>query len=255
MCRHLGYLGPPVPVSEPVVRGAHSLYVQSWAPREMRGGGTINADGFGISWWPGARTRETDATVSRYRNPMPIWTDPAVSEVLGQIAATAVLASVRSATPGMPVDRVSCAPFVHGQWAFSHNGVVPGWQETLTAVAIEVGVPNLLEIESVTDSAALWLVLRTLLDLHKPEIALTDLMGRVLDRQPDARLNLLLGDGETLWATTCYHSLSVLTTADSVTVSSEPYDDDPGWKPVPDRHLVIARPGDVRIEPFAKQEI
>ncbi|WP_068273636.1 ergothioneine biosynthesis protein EgtC [Aldersonia kunmingensis] len=254
MCRHLGYLGPPVPVSEPITCGAHSLYVQSWAPREMRGGGTINADGFGVAWWPGERTADGSA-VSRYRNPIPIWTDPAVGEVLGQITAPAVLASVRSATPGMPVDRASCAPFVHGQWAFSHNGVVPEWRETLAAIADEVLVQNLYEIEALTDSAALWLVLRTLLELHKPEIALANLMARVLDWQPAARLNLLLGDGETLWATTCYHSLSVLATEDSVTVSSEPYDDDPGWTPVPDLHIVTARPGGVRIEPFAKQEI
>jgi glutamine amidotransferase len=186
---------------------------------------------------------------------MPIWTDPAVTEVLGRIAAPAVLAAVRSATPGMPVDRASCAPFVHGQWAFSHNGVVPDWQATLAAVAAEVGVPNLFETEASTDSAALWLVLRTVLAVHKPEVALPDVIGRVLARQPTARLNMMLGDGETLWATTCYHSLSVLTAEDAVTVASEPYDDDPGWTRVPDRHLVTARPGGVRIEPFAKQEI
>lgn len=248
MCRHLGYLGPPVPVSEPITCGTHSLFVQSWAPREMRGGGTVNADGFGVAWW-------TDGTVSRYRNAMPIWTDPAVAEVLGQITAPSVLAAVRSATPGMSVDRTSCAPFVHGKWAFSHNGVVPQWRETLAAVAAEIGVPNLFEVEAPTDSAALWLVLRTVLEVHKPEVALLDVIGRVLDRQPTARLNLLLGDGETLWATTCYHSLSVLTTENTVTLTSEPYDDDPGWTPVPDRRIVTARPGAVRIEPFAKQEI
>ncbi|MCX5045522.1 ergothioneine biosynthesis protein EgtC [Aldersonia sp. NBC_00410] len=249
MCRHLGYLGPAVPVGEPVVRGAHSLRVQAWAPREMRGGGTINADGFGIAWWQAGATSPT-----RYRNPTPIWSDPAVEEVLGQIAAPAVLAAVRSATPGMPVDRASCAPFVHEQWAFSHNGMVPDWRSTLAAVAAECGVPNLLDVEATTDSAALWLVLRTVLGVHKPEVALLEVSARILDRQPAARLNLLLGDGETIWATTCYHALSVLVTDREVIVASEPYDDDPGWTGVPDRHLVIARPGDVRIEPFAKQE-
>ena len=47
MCRHLGYLGPPRSVRELLHDGENSLMRQSWAPREMRGGGTINADGFG----------------------------------------------------------------------------------------------------------------------------------------------------------------------------------------------------------------
>lgn len=248
MCRHLGYLGPPVAVSEPILHGQHSLYRQSWAPRDMRAGGTINADGFGVAWWPPG-----DA-VTRYRNPMPIWTDPAVGEVLSQITSPAVLAAVRSATPGMPVDRSSCAPFVSDRWAFSHNGVVPQWRSTLSAIATELDTPDVFELESATDSAALWLLLSTGLERDKPEHVLTELVARILARQPDARLNFLLSDGETLWATTCYHSLAVLVTDHAVTVSSEPDDDDTAWQPVPDRRLVIARPGQLVIDPLVKQE-
>ena len=35
-----------------------------------------------------------------------------------------VLAAVRSATPGMPPDETAAAPFQHGRWLLSHNGVV-----------------------------------------------------------------------------------------------------------------------------------
>ncbi|GAB2504794.1 hypothetical protein GCM10027167_00710 [Nocardia heshunensis] len=191
MCRHLAYLGPPAPVGEILTRGPHSLRTQSWAPREMRGGGTINADGFGVAWWhhpdaatpdggPGViwhggappdahATPETpvtpgDPVVSRYRNAAPIWTDPAVDEVLPQIRSTAVLAAIRSATVGMPIERSACAPFTHGRWAFSHNGAIPDWRRVLTEVAAEFGSPPLLEAESLTDSAALWVIMRGLLD-------------------------------------------------------------------------------------------
>lgn len=348
MCRHLGYVGPPVAVGELIARGPHSLYAQSWAPREMRRGGTINADGFGAAWWRRAEVGIDGAreAVTRYRNAAPIWTDPAVAEVLGQLESRAVLAAVRSATVGMPIERAACAPFVDEHWAFSHNGVVPDWRATLplvladldeilppgaspipprgtgefvadqpaeplhtdpeTAASIdsqgadfpawhEPGLPRngshdhspqppgdvarppnraggppkaagrqdspavapvfgspaaLLQAESLTDSAALWVLLRGLLGaitpdgpVRSPADALSLLVGTVLRYQPSARLNLLLGNGAELWATTCWHSLSVLVGDDYTVLSSEPYDDDPRWQPVDDRRLVIAGPG------------
>ncbi len=245
MCRHIGYLGPAVAVNEPLNRGASSLRVQSWAPKDMRGGGTINADGFGVAWW-----RDDVAAAARYRNPMPIWSDPAVDEVLSQINARGVLGAVRSATVGLPVERSACAPFTAGKWAFSHNGVVPRWRETLAALADDFGPVDLLQLEAATDSAALWLLLRTALESDDAEVALVELVGRVDAEVPGARLNLLLGDGEQLWATSYYHSLSVLVDEVSVTISSEPYDDNPHWKSVPDRSVVTASPGHVSIEPL-----
>ncbi|WP_433682743.1 ergothioneine biosynthesis protein EgtC [Nocardia sp. CA-119907] len=266
MCRQLGYVGPPVRVGDMLTLGSHSLQTQAWAPEDMRGGGTINADGFGVAWW-----RDDDGvTVSRYRNSAPIWTDPAVQEVLPQLESWAVLAAVRSATIGMPVERNACAPFTHGRWAFSHNGVVPDWRRALSAVAEEFGSTaseldagqlfdpaQLLEAESATDSATLWVILRSLLSTDTPDgswaaapAALSLLVAAVLDRSPGARLNLLLGDGQQLWATTVYHSLSALVTDDFAILSSEPFDDDPRWQPIPDRQLVSARPGALTVAPL-----
>ncbi len=263
MCRHLGYVGPPVAVGELVVRGPHSLYTQSWAPTDMRAGGTINADGFGVAWWRRADIGvegERDAA-SRYRNAAPIWTDPAVVEVLGQLESRAVLAAVRSATVGMPVERAACAPFVDEHWAFSHNGVVPAWRTTLARVRADLdglfaagplfgSAEVLLRAEALTDSAALWVLLRGLLGAITPDGPITSpadalrlLVAAVLRHQPTARLNLLLGNGTELWATTCWHALSVLVADDYTVLCSEPYDADPRWQPIADHQLVIATPG------------
>ncbi|MGV9412683.1 ergothioneine biosynthesis protein EgtC [Nocardia sp. NPDC003693] len=288
MCRHLAYLGPPVPVGDLITRGPHSLRTQSWAPREMRGGGTINADGFGVAWWtpvrpappnpgagvawhggmpPGSETPGIDAAggrspesevradgdsprVTRYRNAAPIWSDPAVDEVLPQLFSGAMVAAVRSATAGLPVERAACAPFTHGRWAFSHNGAVPDWRRALTAVAAEFGVTGLLEAEALTDSAVLWVILRALLADTDPDTALRQLVRAVLRESPDARLNLLLCDGETAWATTRYHSLAVLADGDVAVLASEPYDDDPRWQPIADGQLVVARPGRCTVTPL-----
>ncbi|MGW4769067.1 ergothioneine biosynthesis protein EgtC [Nocardia sp. NPDC004278] len=267
MCRQLGYVGPTVRVGDMLTLGSHSLRTQAWAPKDMRGGGTINADGFGVAWW-----REVDdaVTVSRYRNPAPIWTDPAVEEVLPQLESWAVLAAVRSASVGMPVERSACAPFTHGRWAFGLNGLIPDWRRALSAVAEEFGSTaselgagqlfepvQLLEAESATDSATLWMILRGLLSTDSPDgswaaapAALSLLVAAVLDRSPNARLNLLLGDGQQLWATTVSHSLSALVTDDFAILCSEPFDDDPRWQPIPDRQLVSASPGALTVAPL-----
>ncbi|GGK48878.1 ergothioneine biosynthesis protein EgtC [Nocardia camponoti] len=260
MCRHLGYIGPPHAVGELLVRGPHSLVVQSFTPLEMRGGGTINADGFGVAWWRNADVGigHERAAVTAYRNPAPIWTDPAVEEVLPQLESRSVVAAVRSATVGMPLSREACAPFTDDHWAFSHNGVVPDWRVHLPAAqaslddqfAVYGQSAMLFDLTTLTDSAALWWLLRGLLaaitpdgPITSPAQALAVLTDAVIQVAPSSRLNLLLGNGSELWATTCYHSLSVLVADDYTVIASEPFDADPRWQAVPDRHLVVATPG------------
>ena len=43
-----------------------ALFRQSWAPRDMRGGGTVNADGFGVGWYA-----DGEPTPVRYRRRRP----------------------------------------------------------------------------------------------------------------------------------------------------------------------------------------
>ena len=50
MCRHLGWLGAPVPVSALVLDPPHGLLVQSYAPR-LQKHGTMNADGWGVGFF------------------------------------------------------------------------------------------------------------------------------------------------------------------------------------------------------------
>ena len=47
-------------------------------------------------------------------------------------------------------------------------------------------------------------------------------------------------------ATVAGHALSVRATGESVTLASEPLDDDPGWQAVPDGQLVVATAAGVR---------
>src|ERR671939_261768 len=119
MCRHLAYVGPPVRLDRLLLDPPHSLLHQSWAPRDMRGGGTINADGYGFGWYA-----DGSATPSRYRRDCPMWTDSNLPALAGSIVAGAVLGAVRSATTGMPVVETAAAPFADDRWLFSHNGAL-----------------------------------------------------------------------------------------------------------------------------------
>ena len=57
-------------------------------------------------------------------------------------------------------------------------------------------------------------------------------------------------NGRTAAATTWSHALSVRQTADATLICSEPLDDDPAWRAVPDRHLVVATAGTGEITPL-----
>ncbi|MCA1185597.1 MULTISPECIES: ergothioneine biosynthesis protein EgtC [unclassified Saccharopolyspora] len=245
MCRHLGYLGPPLPLAELLLDPPHSLLQQTWAPRDMRGGGTVNVDGFGAGWY------EDGGEPARHRRAVPMWTDRSFAELARRQRSGAVLAAVRSATVGMPVSEAACAPFTDGRWLFSHNGVVAGWPESLAKAAADLDVVDLMTLEAPTDSAVLWALLRH--RLHRgedPARAVRAVVGQVVRTRPESRLNLLITDGSALVASTWGHALSVRRNADSVLLSSEPFGDDARWEPVPDRHLVVARPGSVHVAPL-----
>jgi len=239
VCRHLGYLGPPRSLYELVLAPQHSLLRQSYAPADMRGGGTINADGFGIGWYTGGRTEP-----SRYRRACPMWADETLPDLTRDTRSGAVLAAARSATVGMPVVETAAAPFRSGRWLFSHNGVVPGWPDAVEDLAEALPARALMTLDAPTDSALLWALLQARLDAGEdPAKAVGQLVLDVVRAVPDARMNLLLTDGRQLVATAWYHALSLLAGDDFVAVSSEPWDDDQRWRGVPDRHVVAATVG------------
>ncbi|GID30997.1 ergothioneine biosynthesis protein EgtC [Paractinoplanes brasiliensis] len=246
MCRHLVYLGPPVPLSRLLFEPAHSLAHQSWAPADMRGGGTINADGFGVGWY-------AEGGPVRYRRATPLWSDTTLPGLASAVSAGAVLAAVRSATIGMPVTEHAAAPFGEGPWLFSHNGKVSGWPGSVAKLAATLPPVDLLTLDAPTDAALLWAFVRDRLRGGAgPREAVADTIAEVAAAAPGSRLNLLLTDGETVVASTYGHSLSVLRRAGSVLVSSEPLDDDPSWQPVDDRTLVVATAAELQQIPLGE---
>ncbi|QUR69269.1 ergothioneine biosynthesis protein EgtC [Mycobacterium spongiae] len=214
MCRHLGWLGREVAVSSLVLDPPQGLRVQSYAPRRQKNG-LMNADGWGVGFFDGVTPR-------RWRSPAPLWGDASFASVAPALRSHCVVAAVRSATVGMPIDSSATAPFTDGEWLLSHNGVVDRAVLPLRASA-----------ESVCDSALLAAnIFARGLD------ALGDTIIEIGNADRFARLNMLAANGSRLVATAWGDTLSILRRDDGIVLASEPYDDSPDWEDLPDRHLV-----------------
>ena len=214
MCRHLGWLGADATVASLVLDPPSGLRVQSYAPRRQKHG-LMNADGWGVGFFDGGAPR-------RWRSATPLWGDVSFDSVAPALRSHCVVAAVRSATVGMPIEASATAPFADGNWLLSHNGVVDRSVLPLTSAA-----------ESVCDSAMLAATIFAL----GPE-ALGQTIAQVGVLAPRARLNVLLANSSRMLATAWGDTLFILRRDDGVVLASEPYDDDPDWEDVPDRHLV-----------------
>jgi glutamine amidotransferase len=193
----------------------------------------VNADGWGVGFYIPGR-----AEPARWRSARPLWAEPSFASVAPVLRSGCVLAAVRSATVGMPLEESAAAPFTDGRWLLSHNGRVD-----------RAVLPPAPDAESIVDSA----LLAALVFRRGPDsLGQTVLDVAALD--PAARLNLLATDGTRLLATTWGDTLSVLTTAEGTALASEPWDDDPAWTDVPDRHLVEVTPDGVRLTPLIPEE-
>lgn len=238
MCRHLAYLGPPADLATLLLDAPHALARQAWAPREMRGSGTINADGFGVGWYPASGVA-SGKTPTSYRRDRPIWSDPYLVELARGTDAPAALAAVRSASAGMPAGEAACAPFETDGWLFSLNGRVEGWPGSVAPLAGQLPVTDLLTMPAGMDSLLLWALVRHRLARTGPAAAVASVVADVAAAAPGSRLNLLLTDGQQIIATAAGHSLHIRTGGGAVLVSSEPIDEDPAWEPVADNTLLV----------------
>ncbi|MEU8675373.1 ergothioneine biosynthesis protein EgtC [Streptomyces sp. NPDC048560] len=246
MCRHLAYVGDPVPLGQILEAPAHSLIRQSWEPRRQRYG-TVNADGFGVGWYA-----EGDPVPGRYRRKGPIWGDETFADLARVVRSSAFLAAVRDATEAGADGEAAAAPFAADGLLFSHNGAVRGWPASLARPAATLPATALLSLAARSDSALIWALVRHRIAEGDPlPQAVADTVIDIAVPAPGSRLNLLLTDGSTIVATAWGDTLWYLTEPGRRTVvASEPYDDDPLWREVPDRTLLTATRTDVLLTPL-----
>jgi glutamine amidotransferase len=215
MCRHLGWLGEPRSAASLMIDPPYSLLVQSYSPRRQKHG-LMNADGWGVGFF------DDDSVLRRWRSAAPLWGDASFASVAPVLRSGCVVAAVRSASVGMPIEASASAPFSDGRWLLSHNGLVD-----------RAVLPASVAAESTNDSALL-----AALIFERGLDALGETIAGVAASDPNARLNILAGNGFQLYATTWGDTLFALRQDDGVVLASEPFDDDEQWQEIPDRHLV-----------------
>jgi glutamine amidotransferase len=237
MCRLVAYIGEPVTAGRIVFAGTHPLYEQSWAPRELLSG-SINADGYGVVWYAGGRP-------ARLAEARPIWYDPELRTTLAAVTSSCVLAALRNATPGLPVDRSGLLPLTHDRWTFVLNGFVPGFRQRHMR-ALRGRLPDELyaELRGASDSETLFLLAVAELGRgSSPVDALTAVARMVHERvgKEEAQLNMVLTDGARV---TAVRSGTVLLTNSlylarrppfapgGVALASEPPEPGAAWAPV-----------------------
>ncbi|MEY9925825.1 glutamine amidotransferase [Catenulispora sp. GP43] len=226
MCRHLAYLGPRRSLRELLIDPPHSLFRQSWEPARQTHG-VVNADGFGVGWFA-----EGDPVPARYRLAGPIWADPSFPDVARVTRSGAVLAAVRDATTGSATGAEAAAPYAGEGWLFSHNGSIGGYPGSVAKLAGTLPAVDLLELESRTDSAFVWALIRARArDGAAMDEAVASVVADVA-ALAESRLNLLLMNDTTIVASVYGDSLSARTGDGFTVVASEPDDDSADWADV-----------------------
>jgi len=247
VCRLVAYRGDAVDVGRLVFGGEHSLFRQSWAPRELLSG-SINADGYGVVWYHRGRPR-------RIAEARPIWHDTELEATLGALSSTCVLAALRNATPGQPVDRAGLLPLLHGRYAFVLNGFVPDFQARHMR-ALRSGLPDWLysALRGSSDAETLFLLA---VSFVKNGAGLAEALAQTARLvaghvgEQEAQLNMVLTDGRVvgvlrsgtaLVTNSLYTSGSVPFADGGVVVASEALDSVGAWTPVDGHHRLEIGP-------------
>ncbi len=238
MCRLVAYLGEPVSPAHLVFDGEHSLYEQSWAPRELLSG-SVNADGYGVVWYG----EHGPARLAELR---PIWYDEDLRTTLQALRSGCVVAALRNGTPGIPVDRSGLLPLLFDGWSFVLNGFVPDFRhEHMRELRAELPDDLYAELRGASDSETLFMLcLAQIRAGASAREALEDTIRRVLERvgrDDDAQLNMVLCDGSRITAVrtgrqlvtnSLYFAKRPPFAPDGVVLASERIDAGAVWEPV-----------------------
>jgi glutamine amidotransferase len=250
MCRLAAYIGPNITLQQFLLDPVHSLYRQSWEPRELKYA-KFNADGYGFGWY------SPQGAASTYTSILPIWSDANLPALARTLSTSLWLAEVRSATTGYPVHQFNTAPFCDEKLIFIHNGFIRDFQlQLLPEIRAMLAAEIAADIRGNTDSEYLFACLRHIM-LDNAGLDLTAALLRLIkwlaDRLTDhqALINIVITDGERLCASrhaVNHECASLYYTTDDEQfpggqlVASEPFSADGAWRTVPEQHLLILAP-------------
>lgn len=241
MCRLAAYLGKEITLSVFLQEHEYSLIHQSWAPKEMQGG-TLNADGYGVSWLSNENKPCT------YKNLLPIWSDTNLDGLGRSLTSGLWLANVRSATIGQGLSEANTQPFIKDNLVFTHNGSMKPFNSDIKARFLKL-LPDTISAEINGDSDSLYLFALLKLHLLRQDsladaiIGMLDDLKIICDETVAALLNIIISDGDMLYV--CRHALNgncpslySLLKQDGIWIASEPLSSEAAWTTLPEHTLI-----------------
>jgi hypothetical protein len=123
---------PPVRSRALLLDPPHGLLHQSYAPADMRGGGTVNADGFGAA---GTARRARGRRRRLPQRPAALERTPAFAALRRGDRPAAGAGRGALGHPGNARHHRGSRAVRRGAWLFSHNGVVRGWPGSVAGLA------------------------------------------------------------------------------------------------------------------------
>ena len=250
MCRLAAYLGPAISLQQFLLEPPHSLYRQSWEPKELKYA-RLNADGYGFGWY------DREGFAATYTSMEPIWSDHNLPALANTLQEPLWIAEVRSATAGNPVHAFNTAPFRDKEFLFAHNGFIQDFQTQVLPGMLSFLTPaSIAKLRGNTDSEYLFITLCQILlkpKTNDPPGAIRKLFRLLSDWIEDqpALLNIVISDGERLYAArhsenhecpSLYYTTDDEQFPGGQLLASERFSENGFWQPVPEHHILILDP-------------
>lgn len=225
MCRIIGKISlREEPIEYEMIGASYSLLYMSQNGRQPEGGRGPHGDGWGMAY-------HKDKEVVIRKKGKPAYEDKKFRELASKIITDLLVASVRLASPGVPVSKENAHPFRVGDLVLAHNGTIKEGLERYS--------------QSDTLDFLRWISK----NWNKEEEALVRILREAADSWTYTSLSFLMADGEKLYAfrqtlkepeKLNYYTLYTLRSKGNFVVSSEPLDDR-DWELLENVGLLVIR--------------
>lgn len=150
MCRLVLYMGEAIHVSSLVTVPENSLIHQSYDSREREE--PLNGDGFGVAWYQ----PDDHDEAALFRSITPAWNNRNLRHLARAVKSGCILAHVRAASRGSPVNEENTHPFVSGCYSFMHNGDFAAFRHRRRELMDLLDLRYYEIVEGTTDSECLF---------------------------------------------------------------------------------------------------
>lgn len=248
MSRIAAYIGSSLSLEGFLSRPDQSIYQQSLNNEDISG----LYGGFGFGWYnPGSKS-------ATYVNPDPVWKDQNLPNLMKSLRRRIWIAHAESGLMRHSATAENSQPFCNQHLLWAHSGYVANFISTLRPHCLRYLAPQIeSEIEGHTDSEYLFALLRQRMmesDNVGAPVALAEIMStlEVTLRDIEARLNIVISDGDKLYAIRhatnieCeplyYTENDAQFPTDGKLIASAPLTSEPNWVEVPEHHILVLSP-------------